>query len=278
MDRNQELKGKVAIVTGAGAAAGIGIVVARTLAEGGAQVVLTGRREQELNDLTDGLKKDGLDVACVLADMNEPDSIESIVKFTVDTYGKVNVLINNAALTGHPKDTDVEHQDPEVWDAIFKTNARGTMLMTKYAIPEMRKAGGGSIINISSGQSMAGDMQYTAYACTKGAINTLTKFVATQYADDHIRCNALILGLVHTGVGEKTMPEAVRNILLANKLSGRLGTGEDIAEFVRFLSSDNSSWITGQELGIDGGFFAHQPTTAPFKELMAKMAAAQNRA
>ncbi|NLI91022.1 MAG: SDR family oxidoreductase [Peptococcaceae bacterium] len=273
VDRNQELKGKVAIVTGAGAAGGLGIRMVRTLAEAGAQVVMTGRREKELVELCEGLKEDGLDVSCVLAQMKDPESVANIVKFAVDTYGRLDIAVNNAALTNHPKDLTVENMDLDAWDEVFTTNAKGYMILAKYSIPEMRKVGGGSIINISSGTSLAGFGMYTAYASTKGAINTMTKYIATQVAKDQIRCNALVLGLVATDVCDHSMPAPLLKIFEDNHILGRLGSTNDIAEFVRFLASDNSKWITGSLLDIDGGYYAHQPTSAPIEEFMKQAAA-----
>ncbi|MBA3035540.1 MAG: SDR family oxidoreductase [Desulfobacterium sp.] len=272
-DRNKDLQGKVAIVTGSGSADGIGIVIVQELAKAGAKVVLTGRREKELVELTEGLKKRGLDVACHLADMAEEKSIEGIIKFTVNTFGRIDILVNNAASTAHPGDKDAMNMDTEAWDSIFAINTRGTMLACKHAIPEMLKVGGGSIINMSSGTSLAGDMQYTAYASSKGAVNTLTRYIATQYGRQGIRCNALIIGLVRTGgKAQDHLPAPVLKILEDNHATGKLGRSEDVAKFIRFLSSDDAVWITGQHLNIDGGFFAHLPTTGPIADFMASIA------
>ncbi|WP_435549036.1 SDR family NAD(P)-dependent oxidoreductase [Desulfobacterium sp. N47] len=138
----------------------------------------------------------------------------------------------------------------------------------------MLKAGGGSIINMSSGTSMAGDMQYTAYASSKGAVNTLTRYIATQYGRQGIRCNALIIGLVRTtgGKAQDHLPAPILKILEDNHATGKLGKPEDVAEFIRFLSGDDAVWITGQHLNIDGGFFAHLPTTGPIADFMAGIA------
>lgn len=150
-------------------------------------------------------------------------------------------------------------------------NARGTMLMCKHVVPAMIANGGGSIINISSGTSTAGDFQATAYACSKGAINTLTRYVATQYGSRGVRCNALVLGLVATEALKATLPPPVCQVFESNKLLGRLGEGRDVAEAVLFLASERSAWITGQLLPVDGGFFAHVPTTSGIAALMAAM-------
>jgi NAD(P)-dependent dehydrogenase (short-subunit alcohol dehydrogenase family) len=161
----------------------------------------------------------------------------------------------------------------ELWDHIMGVNARGAMLTCKHALPAMVGGGGGSIINISSGTSTAGDFFATAYAASKGAVNTLTKYVATQYGAKGVRCNALVLGLIATPVLKSVMPEPLRDVFRDNKLVGRLGEPQDVAEMVLFLASDRSRFITGQLLPVDGGFYAHTPTTAPMLALLAKMQA-----
>jgi NAD(P)-dependent dehydrogenase (short-subunit alcohol dehydrogenase family) len=272
-DRNRELEGKVAIVTGAGAAGGLGYVIAKTLAEARAKVVLTGRRPDELKSLTAGLVAEGLDCTCELNDLGSDESIRSVVETTVKKLGRLDILVNNAAVTGHPKDLDVVHQEAEVWDQIFVSNARGTMLFCKYSIPHMLKQGKGSIINISSDQSLAGDIQFTAYGSSKGAINSLTRYTATQYGKAGIRVNALTLGLLTSVKMTETLPPPRQKVFEDHHLMG-LGRCEDVAEAVRFLASDASRWVTGQVISIDGGFFAHNPSTVQVNELVAQMVAA----
>lgn len=270
-DRNKELEGKVAIVTGSGAAGGIGFVTARVLAEAGATVVLTGRRIGELTELTDSLKDKGLSVAQHLVDIADEKSVADLLNFTKKTFGRLDTLVNNAALTSSHEDRDVATMSVEVWDQSFASTARGTMLMCKHSLPLLIEAGGGSIVNLSSGTSLAGDMQYTAYACTKGAINTLTLYIATQYGPKQVRCNALAVGLVRTTRLDELMPQPMKDLFTANHIIGRLGELDDVAEIIRFLASDHAAWITGQVMGIDGGFYAHVPTTVGLMELMAKM-------
>jgi NAD(P)-dependent dehydrogenase (short-subunit alcohol dehydrogenase family) len=271
-DRNKDLEGKVAIVTGSGAAGGIGFVTARVLAEAGATVVLTGRRFGELEEVANSLKDKGLSVAHHLVDIADEKSVEELLRFTRKTFGRLDTLVNNAAMTSSCDDLDVARMPVDLWDQYFATTARGTMLMCKHSLPLLIEGGGGSIINLSSGTSLAGNMQYTAYACTKGAINTLTHYLATQYGQKRVRCNALAVGLVKTSKRDVTMPKPILELFTANHIIGRLGESEDVAEIIRFLASDHATWITGQVLGIDGGFFAHVPTTVGVAELMAKMA------
>lgn len=265
--RNQDLAGKVALVTGSGAERNLGYDCARVLAEAGAQVVLHGRRRDELAHLTDGLRDRGLHVSYFVADMREEAEIAALVDFAVATYGGLDVLVNTAATTAHPEDLDVAHLTVDAWDQSFTVNARGTMLACKHAIPHLIERGGGSIVNYSSGTAFAGDMKYTAYACSKAAIHTLTVYIATQYGTQGIRCNSLAIGLVRTAVNEASIPEPFATIYRANHAIGRMGRPQEVSEVVHFLATDDAAFVTGQVIGVDGGYYAHQPTTVAMAEL-----------
>jgi NAD(P)-dependent dehydrogenase (short-subunit alcohol dehydrogenase family) len=270
-ESNKDLNGRVAIVTGAGGRGGIGECTARVLAEAGARVVLADLATSKLEETAAFLTKEGHDVSHCATDISDERSVESLLRFTQQKYGRLDVLDNNAASQGQVEDRDVTSMSVELWDHIMSVNARGTMLMCKHALPVMIAGGGGSIINISSGTSTAGDFFATAYAASKGAINTFTRYVATQYGAQGVRCNALVLGLIATPVLKSVMPEPLRDIFRDNKLVGRLGEPRDVAEMVLFLASDRSRFITGQLLPVDGGFYAHTPTTVPVLALLAKM-------
>lgn len=272
-ERTRDLRDRVAIVTGAGSEGGIGECTARLLAEAGARVVLADLPNSNLDKTTAALIKDGFEAAQCVTDIADERSVESLIRFTRQKYGRLDILDNNAASQGQPQDREVASMPVELWDHIMAVNARGTMLACKHALPLMIAGGGGSIINISSGTSTAGDFFATAYAASKGAINTFTRYVATQYGPQGIRCNALVLGLIATPVLKATMPEPLREIFRDNKLAGRLGEPRDVAEMVVFLASDRSRFVTGQLLPVDGGFYAHTPTSAPVKALLAKMQA-----
>lgn len=273
-DCNQDLAGKVALVTGSGAERNLGYDCARVLAEAGAEVVLHGRRREELTHLTDRLRHQGLHVSCFVADMGAEPEIKALVDFAVSTYGGLDVLVNTAATTAHPQDLDVARLTVDAWDQSFVVNARGTMLACKHAIPHMMERGGGSIINYSSGTALAGDMQYTAYACSKAAIHTLTVYVATQYGAKGIRCNSLAIGLVRTAVNEASIPEPYATVYRANHALGRMGRPEEVSEVVHFLATDAAAFVTGQVIGVDGGYYAHQPTTVQMAELARQATAA----
>jgi len=261
------LNGKVALISGGAGA--IGSATARRLAQDGARVVIGDLPGSNLHEVAENLRRDGLDVAAQELDLEQEASIRTAIEATTKIYGRLDVLDNNAALKGLKEDRAVAEMSAELWDRVMAVNARGTMLMCKYAVPVMIAGGGGSIINISSGTSVAGDQYATAYAVSKGAINTLTYYLAAQYGSQNIRCNALLVGSVVTPAMQRSLPEPMREILRSHKLLGRLGQPQDIAEVVGFLASDRSSWITGQLWSIDGGFFAHIPTMPQFAQLLA---------
>lgn len=267
----RDLDGKVAIVTGAGGVGGIGAQTARVLAEAGARVVLADLGTSRLEQTAGALAADGFEVAHCATDISSEREVETLIRFTRERFGRLDILDNNAASQGQLEDRDVISMSVELWDQIMSVNARGTMLMCKHALPLMIAGGGGSIINISSGTSLAGDFFATAYAASKGAINTFTRYVATQYGAQGIRCNALVLGLILTPILEATLPPPLRELFRQHKLTQRLGSPLDVAQMVAFLASTRSSFITGQALPVDGGFYAHAPTTVAVNELMGKM-------
>src|SRR2546423_501782 len=234
-DNGPSLDGRLAI--GTGGAGGIGAVTGRLLAEAGARVVLA---DLPGTDVTAKAKEAGSPDRAIAGevDISSQDSVKALIDFTVRTFGRLDIVHNNAALTGLPGDLDVLSMTTEVWDTVFGVNARGAMLMCKHAIPAMADSGGGSIINMSSGMAAMADLMATAYACSKGAINTLTLYVATQYGDRGIRCNTVSPGVVMTAKLEQVMPDHVQQVFSEHNLVGRLGAPRDVAELVTFLASD----------------------------------------
>lgn len=272
-DASKELAGKVAVISGGAGA--IGSATARRLAEQGARVLIADLPASPMQAVAEGLRAEGLDVQAQALDLSDPLSIQALMAHTKARYGRLDLLDNNAAMKGLAADRDVLSQDVEVWDRVFACNARGTMLMCKHALPMMIEGGGGSIVNISSCTSIAGDIYATAYAASKAAINTLTMYVAAQYGQQGIRCNALLVGSVVTPMMQKALPVPMQDVLRSHKLTGRLGQPSDVAEVVSFLASDRSAWITGQLWAVDGGFSAHQPTMPQFAAM--KMAIGVDR-
>ncbi len=269
----QELDGKVAVISGGAGA--IGSATARRLAEQGARVLIADLPASPMQAVAEGLRAEGLDVQAQALDLSEPASIQALMAHVQQAYGRLDLLDNNAAMKGLSADGDVLGQDFEVWDRVFACNARGTMLMCKHALPIMIAGGGGSIVNISSCTSIAGDIYATAYASSKAAVNTLTMYVAAQYGHQGIRSNALLVGSVVTPAMQRALPAAMLEVIRSHKLAGRLGQPADVAEVVSFLANDRAAWVTGQLWAVDGGFSAHQPTMPQFAAM--KMAIGVDR-
>ena len=264
---SSEFENKVVIITGA--QRGIGLETAKHFASNGAKVVMADLPGSVISEAAAEVASLG-DVRHCDVDISDENSVKSLLEFTLDNFGRLDILDNNAARQGLAEDNKIIDMDPDVWDSVFAVNARGTMLMCKHGIKAMIQTGGGAIVNISSGTSLFGQVYQSAYACSKGAINTLTKFVATQYGSQGIRCNAIALGLVKTESLAKGMPELFQQLYIDNKLVPRLGRPNDIAEMIGFLCSDRAAWITGQVYSIDGGFFAHSPQMVEELKLMAQ--------
>ncbi|MGW0335795.1 SDR family NAD(P)-dependent oxidoreductase [Streptomyces sp. NPDC003011] len=258
----QSLVGKVAVVTGG--AGGIGVATVEALAVAGAQVVLADVADDTAKAAAEKLAAQGLSVVGHGVDISSEASVERLVDFTVDTFGGIDVLDNNAALTSAIRqDRDVVSMSVELWDQVLAVNLRGPMLLCKHTVPVMIEHGGGSIINIASGQGLSGDRVMVAYGSSKGGLIALTRFVAAAYGADGIRCNAVAPGLVRTPALEADMPVPVQQMFQSANLIPRLGTPEDVSQLVAFLASPAASFITGQVLSVDGGFLAHLPTLSP---------------
>ena len=262
MDR---LKDKVAIVTGS--TSGIGIGIARLFAADGAKVVICGRRQEKGQAVVDEIAKDGGEAYYHFMDITDTDSIDKLMADTVEKYGKIDVLVNNAANVGL-KDGRVDELTIEMWDAVFNSDMRGTFYTTKCVLPYMTKnEAGGSIINIGSMASCGGDLGSTAYACAKAGVDMLTKSTALQYGKQNIRCNCVRPGLIVTPQNEAHVPQALKDIFLSNIMVNRYGCPEDIGHMCVYLASDESSYVSGQVVNVDGGMNSHVPTVAQFKEL-----------
>jgi NAD(P)-dependent dehydrogenase (short-subunit alcohol dehydrogenase family) len=265
------LSGKTALVTGA--AGGIGSETVRAMCEAGARVVMTDIRQEPLDEVSRQLRGEGHDVAAKVADITEEASVIELLAFTNDTYGGLDILDNNAGATGYSTiDQDVADMTVDLWDTMLSINARGPMLLCKHALPVMVSRGGGSVINISSGQSLSGDLTNIAYAAGKAALNSMTRHIATAYGPRGIRCNAIAPGLIVPPGSEGRLPQAMHDIFVANCLVPRLGVPRDIANMAVFLASDLASYITGQVISVDGGILIHLPTTVPMQALRAQMA------
>ena len=254
------VKDKVAIVTGAGS--GIGAACALALAAEGAKVIFADINGASAEQQSAAARAAGYDAAAAAVDIGDEKSIRRMIDFVIDRYGGLDVLHNNAADTrlSSTRDAPVEHMDIGVWDDLMRINLRGTMLACKFAIPHLRARGGGSIINTASGAGHAGMLSHTAYGVSKAGVIMLTKYLATQHGKEGIRCNAISPGLILTpATAGNYAASGVGEMMLRHHLTPRLGKPEDIANAVVFLASDESAFVTGETLAVDGGTLAHQP-------------------
>ena len=246
------LDAKVAFISGG--ARGMGAAEARLFAREGASVAIgdvlvdEGRKiEAEINEV-------GGQAVFFKLDVSSESDWEKAIAETVRRFGKLDVLVNNAAVYSRVR---IEHTTVEEWDQIMAINTRGVFLGTKHAIPEMRRAGGGSIVNISSTAGLVGSDRGGAYGASKGGVRLFTKNTAIQHAPDGIRANSIHPGPIDTEmIADRLATPEGRAESLARVPLGRLGNVDDVAYGVLFLASDESSYMTGSELVIDGGLTA----------------------
>lgn len=247
------LSGKLAIITGAGT--GIGRACALAFAREGAKVLLVGRTAKRLELVA---KEIGPAAAIHVADVSKNPANESAVQAAVKQFGGLHVLVNNAAtlIAG-----TAESHTEEEWDQTFDTNVKGVWMLSRAAIPHMRLAGGGSIINISSVIGLVGARNRVAYSASKGAVTLMTKAMALDHAAEKIRVNCICPAIVETELVKKFItqapdPEAVRNQRVSLHPMGRFGQPEDIAPMAVYLAGDESAWVTGAAFSVDGGYSA----------------------
>ena len=257
------LEGKVALISGG--ARGQGAAEARLFAREGAAVVIGDILDDEGLKLEAEIRELGGRAAFVHLDVTDPAQWNNAVAEAVNRYGKLDVLVNNAGIgsteTGGLDAPKIEGATAEIWDRIMDVNGKGVFLGTRAAIPALRAAGGGSIVNISSIAGMVGLSPGTgagaAYAASKGSVRLLTKSTAVQYGVEGIRCNSVHPGYIDTAMTERSLSQpGMREQRIAETPIRRIGTVDDIANGVLFLASDESSFMTGSELVLDGGITA----------------------
>ena len=243
------LEGKVALISGG--ARGMGAAEARFFAREGARVAVGDLLEEEGARLESEIAEAGGDCIFIRLDVTSEESWANAVELTVSRYGRLDVLVNNAGVYQKAR---VEDTTLEGWDRVMAINAAGPFLGTKAAVPAMRDSGGGSIVNISSTAGLVGSLHSTAYTASKGAVRLLTKATAVQYAGDGIRANSVHPGPIDTDMLAAVYSDPEERRLRVSRIPmGREGTVDEVAYGVLFLASDESSFMTGSELGIDGG-------------------------
>ena len=253
------LENRVALITGAahgikGELMGFGGASAWLFAEEGAKVMLTDIDVESGERTAAQMREAGHDVMFRRLDVTDEGEWQEAIEATVSAYGGLNILVNNAGTGGRPT---VEETSEEVWQGQMDVHGKGVFLGTKHAIPHMRAAGGGSIINISSIYGIVGSIGSTAYHAGKGASRIFTKSAAIQLAKDGIRVNSVHPGFMMTPMTRPGVEEEGRlNFMLERIPMGRMGDAMEIAQGILFLASDDSSYITGSELVIDGGMTA----------------------
>ena len=254
MPTGNRIEGKIAIVTGG--ASGIGEATTRLFVSEGAKVVIADIDDEKGNALEAELNHDGEVARYRQFDVTQESRWIEVVGEVMDTWGRLDVVVNNAGMSGVGR-ARVEETTVENWDTVFAVNSTAIMLGTKTAIPAMRKNGGGSVVNVSSIFGIVGSPAGAAYHASKGAARTFSKAAAIQYAPDNIRVNS-----VHPGFTDTPMTldihsqKEIRDAREKMTPLGRLGLPDDIAYGILYLACDESSWVTGVELVIDGGEIA----------------------
>lgn len=253
----QRLKHKVAVVTGA--AMGLGQAIAARMAEEGASVALLDLLEDEARTTAAELGSRGLECEGWGCDVSSERAVEAAMAAAVARFGRLDILVNNAGVSGVDKPT---HEVTEAeWDWVQAVNVKGVFFGVKHAVPHLRRAGGGSIINLSSIYGLIGGADVPPYHASKGAVRLMTKTDALLYAADRIRVNSIHPGFIWTPMVEHHMarqadPEAARKAAAALHPLGHMGDPDDIAWGAVYLASDEAKFVTGSELVIDGGYTA----------------------
>ena len=245
-----DLTGKVAIVTGGNGGIGRGIAIG--LARAGADIVISARNEEKTARVIEEIKHLGRRCLGFRCDVNNRDDINTAIEITLQEFGKLNILVNNAGITGGGLPQTIPE---EVWDSVLNTNLKATLLFCQAVYPALVKAGGGKIINIGSEYAIFGSAFVLPYSASKGGVIQLTKSLATAWASDNIQVNAIIPGWIRTDmtagvISNKDMYEGI----VQRTPTGRFGEPEDVAGAAIFLSSPASDFITGQSIVVDGGY------------------------
>ncbi|HTU33949.1 MAG TPA: SDR family oxidoreductase [Candidatus Acidoferrum sp.] len=254
----KEFTGKVAFVTGT---TGIGRAVAMRFAEGGAEVVACGIDKAANAELCQAAAVRGLAIAVELCDVSEAEAVKSLVGKIVARFGGLDIVVNAAAI--HPFGNVVD-TDPETWNRAIAVNIGGVYLTSHFGIPEMKKRGGGAIINLASVQGYACQRGVAAYATSKGAIHSLTRALALDHAGDKIRVNSISPGSIRTPMLAHSAQHFAPGVPVEESFLrfgsqhplGRIGTSEEVAELAAFLASDRAAFCTGGDYLIDGGLLA----------------------
>ncbi len=251
----ERLNGKVALVTGGGS--GIGRASALAFAREGARVVVADVNDEGGQATVEAIKRSGVDAAFVRADVTQRADVEAMIDKTIDIYGQLDCALNNAGIEGSVGVSIADYAEDD-WDRVIDINLKGVWLCMKYEIARMLEHGGGTIVNTASIAGLVGGTFGSAYFASKHGVVGLTKAAAVEYGQANIRVNAVCPGVIRTEMADRLMQdnEDVETAVTSLHPMGRLGTAEEVAETVMWLSSNEASFVTGQALAIDGGYVA----------------------
>ncbi|MDZ4861336.1 MAG: glucose 1-dehydrogenase [Candidatus Hydrogenedentes bacterium] len=249
------LKDKVAIITGAGL--GMGREASLLFTTEGASVVVFDMNAESGNETVALIKKAGGAAVFVQGDASKESDVRTGIDEAVKNFGKLDILYANAGVLWKDRDKSVIDTTEENWDKVQAINLKGPFFLTKHGIPALRNAGGGSIILVGSISALAGfTLAQDSYTCAKGALISLCKSLAIQFAPEQIRCNIIHPGFIDTPLQAPYLNEQKRTAIASEIPMRRLGNARDIANAALFLASDESAWMTGAEMVVDGGFLA----------------------
>jgi NAD(P)-dependent dehydrogenase (short-subunit alcohol dehydrogenase family) len=248
---------RVALITGAGT--GIGRATAMAFAREGAKVALAGRRKEKLQQVAEEIAAEGGQALPLPCDVTIAADVDRAVRETLEHFGALHILVNNAGVLSH---ATVEQLSEEDWDRVMRVNIKGPFLMSRAVLPAMRQAGGGSIINIGSILGLLAMKARAAYCASKGGVTMLTKAMALDHAHENIRVNCICPSLVETEMVRSLFPNspegrALREARLSGIPLGRIGKPQDVASLAIYLASEESSWLTGVAIPLDGGLSAY---------------------
>jgi NAD(P)-dependent dehydrogenase (short-subunit alcohol dehydrogenase family) len=263
------LAGLVSIITGA--ASGIGAATAELFAAEGARVVIADIALDKAQAAAERLRADGGEAVAMACDIGSEDAIKAVVADTLAAFGRIDVVVNNAAATflSATQDGPLLKQTVELWDTLMAINLRGPMLMCREVVPHMVGQGGGAIVNICSNSMFLGDLGNTAYACSKAGLATLTRYVAAQHGLDGVRCNAISPGYIPTKPVTDDRRAKLEKALLRQSTVPRGGLPTDIGWMAVYLASQEAAFVNGQVYSVDGGAQAHQPHLPDLRDFLA---------